>query len=62
MVTVTSINVTTLLSTPDKEEVKACWAPITSELIREMRAPVWVRVKKAIDCFWTCLNTCERKS
>ena len=27
-------------TTPDNVEVNACWAPITSELIREISAPV----------------------
>ena len=40
IVVVTKINVTTLLRTPDNEEVNACCAPITSELILDIRAPV----------------------
>ena len=42
--------------------VKACWAPMTSLLSRLMRAPVWVRVKKAMGIFWMCSNTWERMS
>ena len=38
----------TLVTTPDSAEVKARWAPMTSLLSRLTRAPVWVRVKKAI--------------
>ncbi len=41
-----------LPSTPPSVDVKACCAPITSLLSREIRAPVWARVKKAID--WRC--------
>ena len=36
--------------TPPRVEVNACWAPMTSELSREMSAPVWARVKNAMDC------------
>ena len=31
---------TTLLTTPESVEVKACWAPMTSLLSRLTRAPV----------------------
>ena len=41
-----------LPTTPDRVEVKACCAPITSLLSRETRAPVWARVKKAMG--WRC--------
>ena len=49
-------------TTPDRVEVKACWAPMTSLLSREMSAPVWVRVKNAtgIRCTWA--KTSERRS
>ena len=42
--------VSELLTTPESVEVKACWAPMTSELILEISEPVCVLVKKAIDC------------
>ena len=45
--TSTSTRLIRLDSTVDSVEVKACWAPITSELSRETSLPVWVRVKKA---------------
>ena len=50
------------MTTVDKVEVKARWAPITSLLSRETRAPVWVRVKNASDCRWTWPKTCVRRS
>ena len=62
IVIVTKTRLTTLLTTPDKVAVKACCAPITSELILEIKAPVCVRVKKAIDCFCTWAKTRERRS
>jgi hypothetical protein len=40
IVVVTKIKVMTLLKTPDRDDVNACCAPITSELIREIKAPV----------------------
>ena len=40
IVIVTKNRLTTLLTTPDKVAVKACCAPMTSELIREINAPV----------------------
>ena len=43
----------TLVSTPDKAEVNARWAPITSLFSRLTRAPVRVRVKKATGIDWT---------
>ena len=39
---------TALLTTLDRTEVKACWAPMTSELSRLTSDPVCARVKKAI--------------
>ena len=36
----TRIRVSTLLITPERVEVKACCAPMTSELIREISEPV----------------------
>ncbi len=42
--------------------VNARWAPMTSLLSRETRAPVWVRVKNASDIRWTCANTWVRRS
>ncbi len=42
--------------------MNACWAPMTSLLSRLIRAPVWVRVKKAIGIFWMCSKTFERMS
>ena len=59
---VTSRRLNRLLTTPESVDVNACWAPITSELSLEISAPVWVRVKKAIDCFCTCSNTIFRRS
>ena len=45
----------TLLTTPDRVEVNARWAPITSLLSRLTRAPVWVRVKNCsgMRCTWS---------
>ena len=45
----------TLLTTPDRVEVNACWAPSTSLLSRLTSAPVWVRVKNCsgIRCTWS---------
>jgi hypothetical protein len=40
MVVATKIKVMTLLNTPESDDVNACCAPITSELIREINAPV----------------------
>ena len=40
--------VTTLETTVPNVPVTALWAPITSLFSRLTRAPVWVRVKKAI--------------
>ena len=47
MAVATSTRLTTLDTTPDSVEVNACWAPMTSLLSREIRAPVCVRVKNA---------------
>ncbi len=46
----------------DSVSVKACWAPMTSLLRRLMRAPVCVRVKKAMGMRWMWANTWERMS
>ena len=51
-----------LETVPERVEVKARWAPITSLLSRETSAPVWVRVKKARDCRCTWPKTCVRRS
>ncbi len=52
----------TLDTTPDRVEVKACWAPMTSLFSRLTSAPVWVRVKNAsgIRCTWS--KTLVRRS
>ena len=52
----------TLATTPDRVEVKACCAPMTSLFSRLTRAPVWVRVKNASDICCTCSNTLVRMS
>ena len=57
-----STSTITLVTTPDSAEVNARWAPITSLLSRLTRAPVWVRVKKAIGIDCTCSNTRRRRS
>ena len=51
-----------LLTTPDRVQVKARWAPITSLFSRLTSAPVRVRVKNAtgIRCTWP--NTARRRS
>ena len=51
-----------LETVPDRVEVNARWAPITSLLRRETSAPVWVRVKKARDCRCTWAKTWVRRS
>ena len=51
-----------LETVPDSVEVNARWAPITSLLRRETRAPVWVRVKNASDWRCTWPKTCVRRS
>ena len=45
-----------------KVSVNACWAPSTSLLSRDIKAPVWVRVKKAIGMRWMWMNTLLRMS
>jgi len=62
IVVTTRTSETTLLTTPESVPVNACCAPMTSELIREISAPVCVRVKKAMDCRWMWAKTWERKS
>jgi len=52
----------TLLTTPDRVEVKACWAPMTSLFSRLTSAPVWARVKKAIGWRSTWAKTSVRRS
>ena len=42
--------------------MKACCAPRTSLFSRLIRAPVWVRVKKARGMLWMWRNTFERMS
>ena len=43
----------TLPTTPPKVDVNALCAPITSPFSLEISAPVWARVKNAIDCCCT---------
>ena len=62
MVAATRIKLSRLLITPERVEVKACCAPMTSEFNLEISAPVWVRVKNAIDCFCTCSKINLRRS
>ncbi len=57
--TTTLIELETVL---DSVEVNARWAPITSLLSRDTRAPVWVRVKNASDIRCTWANTLVRRS
>ena len=52
----------TLATTPDRVEVNACCAPMTSLFSRLTSAPVWVRVKNASDICCTCWNTLVRMS
>ena len=52
----------TFATTPDRVEVNACCAPITSLFSRLTRAPVWVRVKNASDICCTCPKTLVRMS
>jgi hypothetical protein len=42
-----------LLTSPERIEVKARWAPITSLSSRLTRAPVRLRMKKATGIRWT---------
>ena len=58
----TRVTLIRLETIDERVSVKACWAPMTSLLSRLMRAPVWVRVKKAMGIFWMCSNTWERMS
>ncbi|STX07275.1 Uncharacterised protein [Kocuria rosea] len=55
MTTTVRIRETMLLTTPESVLENARWAPMTSLLSRETRAPVRVRVKKAIGirCTWS---------
>ncbi len=53
---------TTLLTTLDRTEVKACCAPSTSLLSRLTRAPVWARVKNAMGWRSTWAKTWVRRS
>ncbi len=57
----TMTSVTTLLTRPDRIEVKAVWAPITSVFSRLTNAPVCARVKNAMGCRSTCPNTWVRR-
>ena len=47
---------------PDRVFENARWAPMTSVLSRETRAPVRVRLKKAIGIDWTWSYTAVRRS
>src|SRR5699024_4257208 len=47
---------------PDSVFENARWAPMTSVLSRETRAPVRVRLKKAIGIDWTWSYTAVRRS
>ncbi len=58
----TSVTLIRLETTEERVSVNACWAPMTSLLSRLMRAPVCVRVKKAMGIFWMCSKTFERIS
>jgi hypothetical protein len=60
----TSVMLTPMMlpTTDEKVSVKACCAPITSLLSREMSAPVWVRVKKEMGISLMCANTLVRMS
>ena len=62
MVIPTTTTETMLDTVPDRVDVKALWAPMTSELSRLTSAPVWVRVKNASDCRCTWANTLVRRS
>src|ERR1035437_7701039 len=52
----------TLPTSEEKVSVNACCAPSTSLLSREIRAPVWVRVKNDIGISLMCPNTRVRMS
>ena len=62
MVTPTTTTLIELDTVLDRVEVNARWAPMTSLLSRETRAPVWVRVKNASDIRWTWAKTLVRRS
>ena len=62
MAITTATRLMALPTTPDIVDVNACWAPITSLLSRDTKAPVWVRVKKATGIRWTWSNTWVRRS
>jgi hypothetical protein len=49
-------------ATVPKVLVTACWAPITSLFIRDISAPVWVRVKNEIGSRWTWSKRATRMS
>ncbi len=51
-----------LLTTPERVQVKARWAAITSLSSRLTSAPVRVRMKNATGIRWTCANTVRRRS
>ena len=57
-----SSRVIMLLTNPDRVQVKARWAPITSLSSRLTRAPVRVRVKNATGMRWTWPKTARRRS
>src|SRR5215510_15465864 len=58
----TRSRVSALDTTPDRVEVSACCAPMTSLLSLLTSEPVWARVKNAIGCRCTCPNTWVRRS
>ena len=60
--TPTTTTLIELDTTLDSTEVNARWAPMTSLLRRETRAPVWVRVKNASDIRCTWAKTLVRRS
>ena len=62
MATSTRTSCSTLDTTDDSVEVSACWAPITSLFSRLTSEPVCARVKNAIGCRCTWLNTWVRRS
>ena len=51
-----------LPTTLDSVTVMACCAPITSVFSLDTSAPVCARVKKAMGCRWTWVNTWVRRS
>ena len=62
MVTRIAPTVKTLETTEDMVEVMACCAPITSLLSLDTSDPVCARVKNAMGCCCTWLNTWVRRS